>query len=487
MRIGTFVSAFVFFLTGAAQAVPIADTRTYSSVQLRSDLMQMYRSLQSADYDLYAFTSKAEMDREYAATLASLDKPMTKFEAEIRFEEFASHIHQGHARVDFPYAVWSRYRKNGGRAFPLSVRVVGRRIFVEKNMSGLAAIVPGDEIVSIDGGDAKAWLERCERHVSAETPYMAGTLMEYDFQIYMWVELGDVPGFRVALRKSDGHDVSLYVPARTQEEMKSFATAQPSVLSLETPPREAKMLDGRVAYLRPGPFYNSEARTGREEWDNSGFRAFIDGAFAKFLAAHANALIIDLRDNPGGDNLFSDTMIAWIADRPFRFFSQFKVRVSSESTAANADRITQDAAAAGPVSQQYAQMYAKAKNGDIVDFDLPLTPPRAGPRFTGKVYLLVNRKSYSNTVSVAALVQDYKFGTVLGEETSDMATTYGAMEQFTLFNSGIKVGYPKAHIVRPNGDMRSRGVIPDIAIGMPVVQPPSDPVLQRAIAIARGK
>jgi C-terminal processing protease CtpA/Prc len=196
-------------------------------------------------------------------------------------------------------------------------------------------------------------------------------------------------------------------------------------------------------------------------------------------------LIIDLRANPGGDNLFSDMMIAWFADKPFRFFSQFKVRVSPESTKANADRIRNDAAAAGPVSRQYAEMYAKARPGEIVDFEMPLAQPRKDERFRGKVFLLIDRQSYSNTVAVAALVQDYKFGTVLGEETSDMATTYGAMEKFTLPKTGIVVCYPKAHIIRPNGDLRSRGVTPDIAIPIPAVETPADEVLQRAVVIAR--
>jgi C-terminal processing protease CtpA/Prc len=178
-------------------------------------------------------------------------------------------------------------------------------------------------------------------------------------------------------------------------------------------------------------------------------------------------------------------MIAWFADKPFRFFSQFKVRVSPESTKANADRLQNDAEAAGPVSRQYAELYAKAKPGDVVDFEMPLAQPHQDERFRGKVFLLIDRQSYSNAVAVAALVQDYKFGTILGEETSDMATTYGAMEKFTLPKTGITVGYPKARIVRPNGDLRARGVTPDIPIPIPAVETPADEVLQRAVSIAR--
>ncbi len=131
-------------------------------------------------------------------------------------------------------------------------------------------------------------------------------------------------------------------------------------------------------------------------------------------------------------------------------------------------------------------MYAKAKAGDVVDFEMPLAQPRQAERFRGKVFLLIDRQSYSNAVAVAALVQDYKFGTILGEETSDMATTYGAMEKFTLPKTGIAVCYPKARIVRPNGDLRARGVTPDVAISIPAVQTPADEVLQRAVALARA-
>ena len=424
------------------------------------------------------------LDRAYRAGLAELNRSMTLFEAQIRFQKFAALARMGHTRVDFPRAVWSQHLKEGGKVFPLALRVVDGKTLVAQNKSGVGAIAPGDEILKMNGVAMRDWLKRAERHVSAETPYMAHSLMEYDFPIYVWVELGDVDGFDLVLRKSDGKTPQVRVPARTSAEMKTFAAAQPPALALGDPMREAKILAGNVGYLRPGPFYNAEAKTGAEAWDVSGFRTFIDGAFAKFKAAQVDCLIIDLRGNPGGDNLFSDVMIAWFADKPFRFFSQFKVRVSPESTKANADRLANDAEAAGPVSRQYAEMYAQAKPGDLVDFELPLAQPRAEERFNGKVFVLIDRQSYSNAVAVAALVQDYKFGTILGEETSDMATTYGAMEKFTLPKTGIAVGYPKARIVRPNGDLRARGVTPDVPIRIPAVETPADEVLQQAVTIA---
>ena len=471
--------------SGAGGASTPANETRFAPDELRADFAQMYRGLQAAHFDLYAFTPKPELDRRYAQLLEKIDRPMTKLEAKILFELFAAEVRMGHTRIDSPTAEWNAFRKNRGKGFPLSIRIVDDRVYVAGNLSGLDAIRPGDEITRLNGQSMSSWLTRTERHVSAETSYMAHSLMEYDFAIYLWVELGAADAFDIVARRGSARERSTHLPARSSEEMEAARRLQPLGLDLENPLREAKLIEAGVAYLRPGPFYNAEAKTGADEWDVSSFRQFIDHAFDEFIDAKASRLIIDLRGNPGGDNLFSDVMVSWFATRPFRFASQFKIKVSAESVAANAARIANDAEAAGPISRQFAELYASSRIGDVVDFAIPEASPRAGRRFEGKVYVLIDRQSYSNAVAVAALVQDYRFGLIVGEATSDMATTYGAMEQFSLEHTGLKVGYPKARLVRPNGDLRSRGVTPDIAIRVPIVQSPRDEVLQQTIAVAR--
>lgn len=472
----------------AAQVpTPVADKeQPYTPLQLRADFEHMYRGLQSAHIDLYAFTTKQALDRRYRELYAQLNRPMTLLQAKTQFELFDADVHMGHTRIDSPASDWRKYRAGGGKGFPLEIRVADGRVYVAENLSGVDAIKPGDEIAGIDGQDVQHWLKRTEQHVSAETRYMADSLMEYDFAIYVWIELGAVDDFDVVIHRDGSNPQSLRVQARSSAQMEAFRAQQPPSLDLESPLRTARMLDDRVAYLRPGPFYNVEAKTEAESWDVSAFQQFIDHSFESFLDAHADSVIIDLRGNPGGDNLFSDVMVSWFATRPFRFASQFKIKVSPESIAANTDRIAHDAAAAGPISRKFAQIYARSKPGDVVDFDIPLAYPREGRRFTGKVYVLIDRHSYSNAVAVAALVQDYKFGFVLGEATSDMATTYGAMEQFKLPNTGLSVGYPKARIVRPNGDLEAKGVTPDMSIRIPIIQTPADEVLRQAQTLARG-
>lgn len=454
-----------------------------SAADVRADLAQLYTTLQQAHYDLYARASRRDYDALYAATRAAITGPESPLEAALQLQRFVAFGKVAHARIDAIYDAFDRYTAAGGAAFPLRLRVVRGRAFITENRSGVAAIERGDELVTLDGQPIARWIDRAARDESADTPYLAHALMERDFPGLLWLEVGPAARFTVGVRRGAGPAVDIAVPAGTAAEQDAAARTQPPVLALDRTARIARIAGPRLGYLRPGPFYNADPGA-TDEFDPSGFRRFIDGAFAEFLAASATALVIDLRDNPGGDSSFSDLMVGWFADRPLGFASSFRIRVSAQAIASNQQRIAVAPDDPSSASRRYAAAYARARLGDAIAFDVPAALPHPAPRFTGRVYLLVNRHSFSNTVAVAALVQDHKLGTILGEETADLATTYGAMETFTLAHSRLVVGFPKAYIVRPSGDLTPRGVVPDIAIETPIMETVDDPVLQRALAIA---
>ncbi|MFN1215618.1 S41 family peptidase [Chryseobacterium kwangjuense] len=103
--------------------------------------------------------------------------------------------------------------------------------------------------------------------------------------------------------------------------------------------------------------------------------------------------------------------------------------------------------------------------GHIIPIDFPLSQPvNEAKIFKGHVYVLVNRQTYSMAAVSAALIQDYQFGTVVGEETGDTPTLYASQFSFHLPRTGITVKVPKGYIIRPNGDESLQGVIPDIII-----------------------
>lgn len=450
----------------------------FSAKVVRADFKELYAGLRAAHYDLYARRPKAEYDALYAEMRKGFNHPLPLSKVQTAFQRFAAYGRVAHARIDEAGSAYETFRAGGGKAMALQIRVVDGKSFIVRNLSGNTAIGAGDELLSVDGAPMPALLAELGQHVAADNPYMLNTLMEMYFPALLWQLRGAREGFDVVIRKAGGEQKTERVLARSRDEAEAFGKQQPAGLELDWNRREARMLEGGVAYLRPGPFYNSDEGA-TDPWDNTAFVRFIDTSFKSFNEAGAKSLLIDLRDNPGGDNSFSDVMLAWFASKPFRFCSDFRIKVSAAATASNAKRLPQ--APAGTMSHLLAAAYAKHANGDKFSFPLPLAQPRDGEHFDGKVFMLINRHSYSNTANVAALAQDYGFARIIGEETSDLATTYGAMEQFELSRTGITVGFPKAHIIRISGDLQARGVIPDIAIAAPIVQSADDPVLQRAL------
>lgn len=452
-----------------------------SVAALQQDFDHLYSTLAASHVNLYVHTPKEDYDAHFQTFRHQLDAPMSRFEAQVHFQRFMALGKIGHSRIEFPQEAYASFRAEGGKTAPFYFRVVDGRVWVTENYSTLDDLAPGAEILQLNGKAMAEWLPKLRRHISSETDAMAHGLLEFWFPRLLWLELGDVEAVTLTVR-SDGSESprSVQVPMRTQEEIQEAASQAAERLELDWTSRSARMLEGGVAYLRPGPFYEPTSEGG---YDVDLFRQFINQSFEEFLAKDAHSLLIDLRDNPGGDNSFSDIMVAWFANRPFRFCSAFRIKVSDATTASNRARMAANPDLEDSASADFAALYDAHPAGSMVDFDMPYSQPRDGARFEGKVYLLINRHSFSNAVTVAALVQDYELGTVLGEATTDLATSYGAMEQFELPNSGIRVGYPKAHLVRPSGDQRLRGVTPDIAIETPLLQGPDDPVLQEALSV----
>jgi hypothetical protein len=445
---------------------------------LRADADALYQGLQLAHFRLDERMPRPAMDRAFAALRGALNRPLSAFEAAVHFQRFVALGRVAHARIDALAPAFEAFRASSGLAFPLRLRLRERRLYVLQNLSENEDIQPGDEVLSIEGLAAGDVLSACARHVSADTWPLAEALMEPRMAALLWLEHGPRRGFRITLRKANGATRKLRLEASTRLAMRQRAAQRPATLELDPTERVARQLPSGVAYLRPGVFLDLQ---GPNPFDSRSFQVWLDTTMDGFIQSGARRLLLDLRDNPGGDNAFSDALVAWFAQRPFRFYSRFVIKASAAAVAANAARLAAEPEDGS--SHRLARLYDGVAPGGLVELSEPPVPPRAGARFTGAVDVLVNRRSFSNSVALAALVQDHNFGRIIGEATSDLASTLGAMEQFHLPHSGLAVGFPKARIVRASGDARPLGVHPDRVLAVPLIEGDDDPVLQAALAL----
>ena len=444
-----------------AWAAPSPET-LLTPEQLRADFVQLYEGLKSSHVNLFVNIDEATYQEHFEETYRLLNQPMDRLKAQILFQEFVALGRIAHARIDFPTEAYRQYREAGGLAFPIYVNIDDDQWTIADNYSE-HKIAAGSSITHIDDIPVQTWLTRLQSHMSADTPAISASLLEYQLPQYLWlidqIHQRETSQYKLTLNL-DGKQKAITVANISRSTLEQRASNSASAESDEAVKlRDYRLLGPGVGYLKPGPFYNAENPA--ELWNTTDFEVLINKAFEYFIEQDVKSLVIDVRENPGGSNSFSDPLIAWFADKPFRFASEFLVRSSRAAQLSNEQRLQNNANSPNATSEKLATAYQNNPYGTSFSFELPYSKPKAGQRFEGEIYVLIDRSSYSNAVSLAAIVQDYNLGEVIGEASADFATTYASMESFTLDNSGISVGFPKAHIIRPSGDRTAGPVVPD--------------------------
>lgn len=90
---------------------------------------------------------------------------------------------------------------------------------------------------------------------------------------------------------------------------------------------------------------------------------------------------------------------------------------------------------------------------------LPLPP--LYPAYDGKLYFIQSRFTYSAAISLANIAKQYRLGTVFGEETGGLTSTYIRLNGCCLPNSGLAF-YVSDKYERYFGTTGPHGVMPDI-------------------------
>lgn len=457
------------------------DSASYSRAQLREDLSFLYTQLKSSHYNLFVHTSEKAYDAAYRELQGKLPEQATLLETYRLFQPFMALAGLVHSNLDYPFnRPYGAHISAKGKVFPINVTIEGEKALIKAVYPKDPAIEPGAELLAINGRPMKHVLAAVHRYLSGDSVALKGTMLDLiSLPRIMWILEDTAASYAVKVRHLNGKIQTHTLDAISAETFEEMVSTEPEVFHSQ---RIFKFID-EVAYIKPGPFLNANAdgnTSKTETFEKGEFMEFIDKCFAEIARKKANALIVDLRYNSGGSDTFSNELVAYFAERPFRFCSRFEVR-TSPITKAFWQKFNE------PGLEDLKRQILSHADGERFTVDLPHHAPNAEPkRFHGRVVVLVNRYSYSQATVTAAMIQDYGLGTVIGEVTADLPTTYGSIHQFSLPHSGISVNYPKALVVRPNGDTRFVGTVPDIVVPVDSFSTRDDILLKALDFIRQG-
>lgn len=442
MKFSAHIFLILFFGTTIglnAQHLDQMSKQLYQPSDLKKDIYFVQTTLEKEHPNLYLYISKKALDYKFDSLRQTIDKPLTPIALYIKLQRVISSIGDGHLMLELDYSKLTpqdiAFLKKPSLQHPIyqfGYYVVGKRLFITRNLSADSTIVRGTEIMSINNIPATRLIDSLNSYITGDgynTTYKRHLMNHNDLFAERYRFLFPKKDLLDISLKSSGGSRKIRLEARLEKGYDSIGGVRP-------PNTEYKRLtvDSNIAYIKLRNFNNGA--------DNVGYQDI----FADIEKRKLKTLVIDLRGNNGGELLWAARFYSHLIDSPKYFY-----RLPEEI-------------------KQQKKLYDNQKIRAWVDkmskSDFQMIPPY---RFTfkGKIYVLIDGGSFSASSLLAANLKDLKNVTLVGEETGGSKNVWTAMtiKSVTLPMSQLLLRY--GTLPAYFGDLTSidgRGLMPDVPI-----------------------
>jgi C-terminal processing protease CtpA/Prc len=191
--------------------------------------------------------------------------------------------------------------------------------------------------------------------------------------------------------------------------------------------------DNEIGYIA----FNSMSRSLKDS-----FSRFLNSTFSFIKEKQLKGLVIDLRENSGGDSQVGELLLNYITTKHYRMGGGMKWKVSKHYKA-YLDIVKDD-----------DEDYRKKDNGEMFEYINPATKKPLNNAFTfnGKVAVLIGPNTFSSANMLADAIKEYQLATLFGEPTGECGNDYGETFDFMLSNTHIISRATSKMFIRASGD-----------------------------------
>lgn len=449
----------------AAQTSPPSEPLV-SVAQLREDFAIVKAALYEGAANLHRYRSPAAIEALFARTARRLDRPMTPDGFWRVLQPALAQIGDGHLKADLPAARMTELIR--GPQFPLRLRLVDGRMYVLDDASD--RIPRGSEIVAINGIGAGAMIRRCGDFISADNGIAARKIgkVQRDFWLLCVPALDLGQAYRVRFRPA-GRRETAEADVKAIRPPPASPASPPAPSSLPTELRIWR--DAHVARLTLPTLQPSERFRPDEVFKAS---------FAAIAEAQVTDLILDLRGNTGGPDTTGARLFSHLALRPFRYVTSRTAKASHFEFLKYGNE---------GLNRVFASFPKTPLKGGGFQLNAPiddLQPPQADA-YRGRVYVLIDNRTFSTGSEVASAVRHERRGLILGEESGTVyGGSSGAPATITLPHTKVTVDVPLVAYRLPGWETpeRDRAVQPDVRVVATLQQvlAGDDPVLDQVVS-----
>jgi hypothetical protein len=430
---------FLVLLTLAVGTIAYGQTNSDTLIKIDKDLLKqdftVFRdSLQKLHPSLYRYQNKNVLTKKFDSCYAALNKQMTVIEFYKVISFLVSSIEDGHTSCFLPREAIKHML--GDKIFPFQLRFINNQAYIPCETKKFPLTT---EIISVDGEPIGKIKEKLFGYLPSDGKIETEKYWEMNngdnpFFILYYLIYGQKSSFNVSYKTKAGKLESTVINADNSKNLECF----PKSVDIDK-------------YLLLGYQQNNTAiltiKTFNEDFlkkSNEDFANFLKSSFQEINQKGIKTLIIDLRNNGGGQDAFGSLLYSYLTDKPFSY---------------------------------YASLESVSKKFTTSDHpNLALQKPNEN-NFKNTVLFLINGKSFSTTAEFCSIAKSNKRGNFIGEETGGgyYGNTSGDRTTIVLPNSKIKVNIPldKYVMAVQKAKYKDRGIIPEY-----IIVPTIDDIIQ---------
>lgn len=391
------------------------------SVQEAQEDLKFYKSkLEQNHPNLYLYSTKTQIDNFFDSLILSIKTPLSEFDFYNKITQTSKMVKDGHTYILYSSSFIEK-QNSTSKFIPLQIGIFDNKLYVKKSLTKLKMINEGTIIDSINGVSSNTIIqELLDRQVrDGNNLSYALWILDTYFREYYSYTFGYPSNFRFSISINDTFQI-----------INSYALPKDSIYyyqELNYPNQSSQSnkaiycdydSSGTTATLKIKDFHSNLLRSVYGQ----NFKKEIKPILNQLFESKAKNLVIDLRDNQGGNIEYSIFLLSYLLEKPFKVVNE----------------------------------YQKLKKGELTKCKGPYMGYHKSSKhlFKGKIYVLINGGCFSNSVIFSSCLRENAQVVFVGTETGGNPNVLGAYSKsYELPNTKIRVEIPTKRFILTNLEM----------------------------------
>ena len=436
------ISLLVFFCCQEYSYGQIFDndfSKIISKKQAYNDIDSLTKWIEEIHPNMYEHICKKDFEMEVSNIKKHIRKAITIRQFYNLITPLLTSIKDAHTELHAPFIVI----ENRKDLFPIRIHLSNNssEIILENSVDTSCSQIPnGAKLISINGIKSEKLITELGEQICYETKVLFNARFQDLFSSLLYCRYGFKEKFIIEFSYNN--------------ERKKIVVKNQSFLIKSTNLQQDEysfLIDKNrnIAFLTLNTFGVK---------NDSDYFIFLKNSFSRLKLENINTLIIDLRNNDGGNSTLGDSLLAYLSPVSFKQYGTTYYKYSRHQKALYTNYYKKSTVYLNELNSKPNGLIEKQATEELIK------PNPKQIQYTEKTYLMISNFTFSAAADFAWAFKHYKLGTIVGQETGGLGVCFGDGIPFILPNSQIRgqSSCQKFYNIGA-GDTDFHGVIPDIS------------------------